>query len=559
MKVVLIWARVPLEINLSAPLGICYIAAYIRSELNVNVEIIDANQERLSVEETLKRILKKNYDVVGISFMTPQADYAYELSKKIKQANEKIYIVHGGVHPTLCPTDSLNNYADFCVIGEGEITFKELLETIMKEEERANVDGLAYKVNDEIKFTKPRQFVQNLDEIPSPAFDLLPIKKYKEDIHVRKGLAIPIMASRGCPFNCTFCASPALWRRKVRYRSAHNILDEIEKYIKEYNIRKFHFYDDNFLLSEKRMIEFCETVEKRGLDFEWICLGRADTINRYPEVLTKMKQAGCAGLEIGVETLDENVLSSTNKKITASESLIALRHILDSGLEIACLQLMTFNVGETIFGHYFQNRKLVEITGKKKVFFGQFATPFPGTRFGESAANDGVVLVEKWQDYLTTNVNFVPKTLLNERPETTLRKLRISDSIIILKEYSKLEKFGVYDIKTIIENIKRIQFFFNKCNGINTIENICKYMAKRFDLEYNVALVYTMKLVVIMSQLGLLKPKNMEQYPQEIVPDWQKRFYSINSNIDMNAYLFSRVFRLMAKNLAKRSFSLKRS
>ena len=554
MKTVLIWSRVPLEINICSPIGICYLAAYIRKELNLKVDIIDAHLERLSVEETLERILGKKYDVVGISFMTPQADFAYELSRRIKEADEKICIVHGGVHPTVCPTDSLQNYADFCVIGEGEVTFKELLESIMKGEESVNIDGLAYKLKDEIKFTKPRKFIQNLDEIPHPAYDLVPIEKYKEDIHVRKGLAIPIMASRGCPFNCSFCASPAIWRRKVRHRSAENIIEEIELYINQYNIRKFHFYDDNFLLSARRMDEFCKMVEKKNLNIEWICLGRADTINRHPEILTTMKRAGCVGLEIGVETLDDNVLKSTNKNITALDSLNAMKHILDSGLKIACLQLMTFNVGETIFGHYFQNKNLMDITKEKKVFFGQFATPYPGTRFGKTADNDGIVLAEKWRDYVTSNVNFIPRTLLDEKPKRTLRRLRISDSTIVLKEHSKLENYGVFDIKAIVKTLKRIRFFYSNCNGNNSIENIYKYMGRRFDMGYKDALTYTMKLVVIMSQLGLIKPKNMEQYPQEILPDWQGRFYRADSNLHMNIYLLSRLIRLMRTNLVKLSF-----
>lgn len=552
MKVVLIWAKGCLGYNVSPPLGICYIAAYIRRELKLKPDIIDANLERLSEKEVLKIIIEKKYDIVGISFMTPQADYAFELSKVIKEADDGIYVVHGGTHPTVRPTDSLENYADFCVIGEGEITFKELLEYIMRGEEPVNVDGLAFKIKSEIQFTKPRQFLKNLDEIPYPAFDLVPIEKYRENIHVREGLAIPIMGSRGCPFNCTFCASPTIWHRKVRFRSSENILDEIESYIKQYKIRKFHFYDDNFLLSVKKMEEFCKNIIERDINIEWVCLARADIINRQPKILNAMKQAGCVGLEIGVETLDDNALKSTNKKITASDSLEAMKQILDSGLEIACLQLMTFNVGETIYGHYFQNRMLKEITGEKKVFFGQFATPYPGSRFGENACEDGIVLVEKWRDYVTSNVNFVPRTLLNEKPEKTLRWLRISDSMKTTKELSRSEDFSLIDMNVAIDTLKKIRFFYKNCNGINSIENINDKMLVRFNMEYKEALAFTMKIVVIMSQLGLIKPSNMDEYPKEIIPDWQERFYEIDSNLNMNVFLFLSYLKLIKRNLNKR-------
>lgn len=552
MKVVLVWAKVPKERNLSAPFGICYIASYVRRELNLTVDIIDANLERLSVKETVKRILDNKYDLVGISFMTPQADFAFELTKEIKGADKDILVVHGGVHPTVNPLDSLNNHADYCVIGEGEITFKEMLESLRNGTKPHDIDGLAYKVNEEVKFTKPREFIENLDDIPPPAFDLLSIEKYKEDLHVKNGLAIPVMASRGCPFNCSFCTSPTIWRRTVRFRSPENILDEIRGYIDRYNIRKFHFYDDNFLLSEKRMEDFCRAVKKSRMKFEWICLGRTDTINRHPEILKTMKHAGCLGLEIGVETLDDNVLKSTNKKVTSSDSLNALKHVLDSGMQIACLQLMTFNVGETIYGHYFQNRKLMDATGEKKVFFGQFATPYPGTRFNKTASDDGIVLVESWSDYVTSNVNFMPRTLLDEMPRRTLGRLRASDMMVILKAYSKFEKFGIFDMRAILNYQRRIRTFYRLCDGTNSMESISKEMGKRFGMASKEALAFTAKIMVILSQLGLIKPHNMEKYPQTIVPDWQKRFYGIESNLRMNTYMARKFFGLMGRNLVKR-------
>jgi radical SAM superfamily enzyme YgiQ (UPF0313 family) len=378
------------------------------------------------------------------------------------------------------------------------------------------------------------------------------IEKYEENLHVKKGLAIPLMASRGCPFNCSFCTSPTIWRRTVRFRSPKNILEEIRGYIEKYNVRKFHFYDDNFLLSEKRMGEFCKAVSESDLNFEWICLGRTDTINRHPEILKTMKDAGCLGLEIGVETLDDNVLKSTNKKVTSSDSLNALKRVLDSGMQIACLQLMTFNVGETIYGHYFQNKKLLEATGQKKVFFGQFATPYPGTRFNKTAPDDGIVLVENWSDYVTSNVNFMPRTLLDERPRRNLGRLRASDMMVILKEYAKFEKFGIFDMRAILNHQRRIKSFFRMCDGTNSMESISKELGRIFGMKSKEALAFTAKIMVIMSQLGLIAPHNMEQYPQKIVPDWQKRFYGIESNFRMNSYMARRFFGLMGKNLVRR-------
>lgn len=549
MKVSLIWAKGQAGYNMSPPLGVCYVAAFIRRKLDIVPDIIDAHLHRLNVDQVLDKIMENKYDVVGISFMTPQADFAFELTKAIKGANKNICVVHGGTHPTVRPKESIENSADYCVIGEGEITFKELLECIKSGKEPKDVNGLAYRSENEIIFTRPREFIQDLDSVPFPAFDLIPVREYRENIHIREGLALPIIGSRGCPHNCSFCASPAIWRRKVRYRSPENILDEIEKYIQKYDIRKFHFYDDNFLLGVKKMKEFCEAVEKRDLDMEWICLARTDTINKHPEILTTMKNAGCVGLEIGVESLDSKVLKSTNKKIKPSDSLNALKLMSDSGMEIACLQLMTFNVGETIFGHYIQNKNLVDVTGEKRVFFGQFATPYPGSRFGESASDDGMVLVERWQDYVTSNVNFVPNEMLKEKPKRTLKYLRLSDSLIIVRELRNVEDFAL-SVRNVLNTLIKIRFFYKHCNGHTSIYDIFRYMNKKFGMKKSDAMAYTVKVLVIMSQLGLIKPNDMKQYPQKIVPDWQKRYFGFDSNLNMNLYLFSRFVRSWLRNLA---------
>ncbi len=549
----MVWANVPKERNLSAPFGICYIASYVRRELGITIDIIDANLEGLNVKETKERILAGGYDIVGISFMTPQADFAFELSKSLKETRPEIFVVHGGVHPTVNPENSMNNHADLCVIGEGEITFKEVLEALEKGEGFEGIPGLAFRKDGEVQFTRQREFIENLDEFPPPAFDLVSIEKYEENLHVKSGLAIPIMASRGCPFNCSFCTSPTIWRRTVRFRSPENILDEIRGYIERYGIRKFHFYDDNFLLKEKNMQEFCEAVERSGLSFEWICLGRTDTINRHPEILKTMKNAGCLGLEIGVESLDENVLKSTNKKVTSSDSLKALERVIDAGMQIACLQLMTFNVGETIYGHYLQNRLLSEATGENKVFFGQFATPYPGTKFKQTAPDDGMVLVKTWGDYVTCNVNFIPKTLLSERPRRTLKRLRTSDMMVILKAYSKLEKFGIFDMRTIMDHHERLRFFYRLCDGENSMEDIGKAIKMRYSMGEKEAITYTAKIIVILAQLGLIEPHDIGKYPQKIEPDWQKRFYGVDSNFRMNLHIISRFSSLLGKNLVRRS------
>ncbi len=429
MKLSLVYPRFPDPDNIYKvpPLGLAYIAAYVREtfEGQIEVSLLDANAFDWSVDETLARLERQAPDMVGLSAMTPQADFAYALTGQVKGWRDDIVVVHGGVHPTAMPTLSLRAGADFVVLGEGEESFGALLTALLQKGPVKGIPGLAVLEDGQLRRTPDRPLIADLDAVPAPAWDLLDHEAYNENIHVSRHYALPIMGSRGCPHDCSFCASRVLWRRRVRFRSPSEVVAEIVEHMFAHGVSRFHFYDDNFLLNRDWAAELCQELQN-SVVCRWVCLTRAADINRNVDLLPAIRDAGCCGFEIGVESGDEQVLAQTNKRQVLSEVKEAISKIVEGGFEYLGIQLMTFNEGETVEGHRRHSHfvaRLIDLVapydvvlsiGRQPPFIGQFATPYPGTRFYTSAPETGRVLTQTWADYVTARVNYIPNSLLEQ-------------------------------------------------------------------------------------------------------------------------------------------------
>ncbi len=204
------------------PLGMASVAAYLKSKgENIEISVIDAWAEDLSFEELEKRVAETRADIVGIYMLSPRYDRAKKTIEICRQALPKATIVAGGPHPSALPIETLREIPqlDICVIGEGEITMDELTRGIPL----PAVDGIAYREGGEIKITKPRDFIKNMDELPFPARDLFPLKKYKSPPpYGRKNPHFIMITSRGCPFQCTYCCKN-VFEDNYRARSPKNV------------------------------------------------------------------------------------------------------------------------------------------------------------------------------------------------------------------------------------------------------------------------------------------------------------------------------------------------
>ncbi len=315
-----------IDIGNYLPLGLLYVAASIERNSKHSVEIIDAQAERLNFD-SLSIILKRSLpDVIGIYTTSFTLFNSYQTAKIAKAVSKNIITVLGGPHLAVYPEETANlPYIDYIVCGEGEETIVDLLEAIESRRSFTSVGGIGYRENGKAILTQPRAMIKNLDDLPFPARHLLPPDRYYSIVGQRK-ISTTIMASRGCPSNCNFCYIPY---RKFRMRSAENIVREIEICV-DAGIEEFFFFDENFTVSSRRVIEICDAIIDKKLNIDFDIRSRIDTVNQT--LLEKLKGAGCKRIQFGVESGNEDVLKMMNKKITLKQVRDTFKSCHDAGI-----------------------------------------------------------------------------------------------------------------------------------------------------------------------------------------------------------------------------------
>ncbi len=326
MKTLLIHPDTPMVYGIGGqcafPLGLGYIAAVL--EKRHDVKVIDVGAEGLNNDSLRKSISEVNPEIVGITSDTLTFQRAIEIAEIVKQVDQKIIVVIGGAHSNVLPAYPLQyDCFDIGVYGEGERTAVELWGRIERGESYEGIKGIAFRGRDGITVNPKRELIENLDELPLPARHLFPINKYGREDSLHVSPVYPVGTSRGCPFSCAFCSNNVVFGRKYRFRSSESVVNEIKLLINEYNGKGIYFREDLFTLNEKRVIALCDEIRKRGLDFDWECESRVDTISE--EMLTAMKRSGCKLIWFGVESGSQRILDYLNKQITLPQIREAYR------------------------------------------------------------------------------------------------------------------------------------------------------------------------------------------------------------------------------------------
>lgn len=304
------------------PLGILYIAAFLEKE-GIEVEVIPADILNLSWRQIARKIETDRADIIGATSTTENRFQSFKLLQLARQANPQAVTVLGGPHASMAPEDTLFHFPEIDVVvrNEGEITMLELCRALKNNkrnfDQLKKIDGIAYRHDGRIITNPPRAFIDDLDSLPYPAFHLIPFEKYNFKINVvGKGFlsAANMMTSRGCPFNCNFCATPVNWGRHVRVRSPLKVIEEIEFLIERYGAKVIYFYDDTFNLSPRRVKEITSLMIERRLPINWCCEVRIDLMSK--ELLSRMKEAGLFQISFGLEAGSERIRTEIiNKKI----------------------------------------------------------------------------------------------------------------------------------------------------------------------------------------------------------------------------------------------------
>jgi anaerobic magnesium-protoporphyrin IX monomethyl ester cyclase len=328
------------------PLGISYVAASLQKQGHV-VHLIDCTF--LDHADALKNVLEIKADVIGIYCMVSMVDDCIWFARNLRDHCH--LLVAGGPLPSCEPRQFLDLF-DVVVRGEGEQTMIELLRAYELRNDLRCLPGIAYRKHgedlrpneaSEAAFTDERPTAADLDAIPFPAREMLPNKSYIDYGKKKYGFSITtVMSTRGCPFRCEFCSN-VVFGGSYRERSPENVVDEIETVLK-IGYERISFADDVFTMKPGRVLKICEEIKRRGLVFEWECLGRVDAIDF--SLGLAMKAAGCCRIFFGIESGSNAMLTLMRKGITTEQARAAVEAAHEAGINVGAFFIL-FYPGDT--------------------------------------------------------------------------------------------------------------------------------------------------------------------------------------------------------------------
>ncbi len=324
------------------PLGLAYIAAVLREHAH-DVDIVDLDLERNRLKDIAGILRTLKPKIVGIGALTLQVENLYAIARIIKGISKSITVVTGGPHPSALPEKTLREAMgniDIAVVGEGEYTFLD----IVNAKELNEIPGIVYRKNDVIWSTRPRKPITDLDSLPLPARDLLPMERYRGWGPLKHLPTTHLISSRGCPFDCIFCSEEAIFGKTYRKRSPEKIVEEIQHLIEKYQVKEISFYDDLFTLHKKQVLSICDEIKARKIGVYWKTLSRVDTVDL--EMLKAMKEAGCWLISYGFESGSQEILDAIHKRQTVEDCLRAAYLTRKAGIQIYGF-FMIGNLGET--------------------------------------------------------------------------------------------------------------------------------------------------------------------------------------------------------------------
>ena len=315
------------------PLGLLYIAGSVKRERKDEVVILDAFCENLTAEQFVARVREEAPDVVGMNCSTHTFLTAMDTLERIHNQLPSVYIVLGGYHATFAAPEILRDYPfiDYIIKGEAEVAFPKLLEHMENGTVPKDVEGITYRTDDCI-VDRPSVLIEDLAALPFPDRTMLGDVRYGylfQGIPLTFGKFTTISSSRGCPFTCSYCSCSAFSGGRWRYRSASNVVDELEMLFRQ-GYRECVFVDDNFTQKTSRVEEICDLIEQRGIRMKLYCEGRANQASL--PLLKRMKRAGFNVIYFGAESASPHVLDYYNKKITAERTAQAVANAKKAGM-----------------------------------------------------------------------------------------------------------------------------------------------------------------------------------------------------------------------------------
>lgn len=318
------------------PLGIAFIARHL-SNMGMDCDIYDFSVDKSGLKPFFEEKIR-SYKIIGMPVFITTCPGVLKFAEEIKKADKTAKVVLGGPHVTLFPEDLFNDNVDFLITGEGEKPFHQLaLRILDNRSDYADIGGLHYKDGTSFRFTFGGEPLADLDAIGLPLIEKFNLKKYQPPVHILGNKVRHTLTTRGCPYQCTFCAAAQIMGRKIRYRSVDSIMRELKNYA-DSGCDSVIFYDDSFTIDKTRVIELSKRMISEKIRVKWACFTRTDLLNR--ELLARMRDAGCYLITFGCESGNDKTLSLLKKGLSVEQNREGIRLTAEAGIMAASTFMM---------------------------------------------------------------------------------------------------------------------------------------------------------------------------------------------------------------------------
>jgi anaerobic magnesium-protoporphyrin IX monomethyl ester cyclase len=416
------------------PLGISYLATVLE-EKGYEVDVVDCQINRPSESELEDKFRTLKPDIVGVTAATVTYFPALKILKATKAALPNCVTLIGGPHVTVLDERTFTDSPDVDIVvrGEGEQTMLELAALVSegKMENLSGVLGVTFKKNGKLVASADRPFIEDIDSLPRPAHHLFDMTRYR----INGKNYMPIITSRGCPFNCAFCLASKMCGSGFRARSPSKVVDELEWLRDTFGAGAFAFYDDTFTHDINRAIAICDEMQARGFLLPWDCRTRVDRISK--ELLMKLRATNCQLIHFGVESGSQQLLNIMRKGTTVEQNAKAIKMVKDAGILVA-ISLVIGYPGETP-EMLQQTVDFIRKTKPDYVYMCE-AVPYPGTELADYVRKLGLPMSEDWNRYHEQMQVFENKLLPLPKLEAT--KKAVYDSIFTPTYYLRMRRRG---------------------------------------------------------------------------------------------------------------------
>lgn len=402
------------------PFFLAYATSFLKKE-GKEVKLIDAIAEEMDEQKVIEKIQSCNPELLIIESSTPSFFNDISIIRIIHQKLSDCQIALCGSHSSIFPEQILSqyNFINYILLGEYEYTLLNLVNHLEDNLSLESILGLAYCEDTKIKINNSRPTIENLDDLPWPEREDVPIYKYNDGFAGLPTPNVQMWTSRGCPFQCIFCLWPQTIYKEHRYRKRNpiDVVNEMEYLIRKFDFKAVYFDDDLFNIDRYHVLSICEEIEKRGIKIPWAVMARADLMDE--ELLESMSCAGLYAIKYGVETANQSILDFCKEDMDLDKVYRTIKITKELGIKVHlafCLGLpgeTKQTIQETL--------RFIHRAHPDSLQF-SFATPFPGTEYFQYLERKGHLLSKDWSDF-DGNYKCIVRT--QELTDKDLERIRI--------------------------------------------------------------------------------------------------------------------------------------